>query len=64
MVIVIPWKPVIIIWLVLSGMLWCGYVLSSLVERKDPFGSSSLVRQHANRGAHAPFHRAVPHKPI
>ncbi len=37
MVVLIPWKPVVFVWLLLSAMLWCGYVGSSLLERKNPF---------------------------
>ena len=37
MIILVPWKPVVIIWLLLSAMLWCGYVGSSLMEEKNPF---------------------------
>jgi hypothetical protein len=33
----IPWKPIVVIWLLLSAMLWCGYVGSALIERNNPF---------------------------
>jgi hypothetical protein len=37
MVILFPWKTIVVIWLVLSAMLWCGYVGSSVMEGKNPF---------------------------
>jgi hypothetical protein len=45
MVIFIPWKPVVIVWLSLAAMLWVGYVGSSLLEGKNPF-SIDLPHSH------------------
>lgn len=42
MVVLIAWKPVVFIWLLLSAMLWCGYIGSSLVEGKNPFAPYTL----------------------
>jgi hypothetical protein len=30
MIVLIPWKPIVVVWVLLSAMLWCGYVGSSL----------------------------------
>lgn len=45
MLILIPWKPVIIVWGFLAAMLWVGYVGSSLLEGKNPF-SMDLPHSH------------------
>jgi hypothetical protein len=55
MVVLIPWKPVVSIWLLLSAMLWCGYVGSSLMEGKNPFAPYTLQaprERHSNRSVH------------
>jgi len=48
--VLIPWKPVVFIWLLLSAMLWCGYVGSSLIEGKNPFVVYALREVHAATG--------------
>jgi len=55
MLILIPWKPVVIIWLLLSAMVWCGYVGSSLMKGKNPFAPYTIQESHARdqvRSAH------------
>jgi hypothetical protein len=47
MIVLIPWKPVVVIWLLLSAMLWCGYVGSSLIEEKNPFAPYTIQAVHA-----------------
>jgi hypothetical protein len=47
MIVLIPWKPVVIVWLLLSAMLWCGYVGSSLMEGRNPFAPYTLQAPHA-----------------
>ena len=47
MIVLIPWKPVVVVWLLLSAMLWCGYVGSSLMEGKNPFAPYTLQAPHA-----------------
>jgi len=47
MLILIPWKPVIVVWLFLSTMLWCGFVGSSLMEGKNPFAPYTIQDTHA-----------------
>jgi hypothetical protein len=35
--ILVPWKPVVIVWALLSGMILAGFIGSSLLQGKDPF---------------------------
>jgi hypothetical protein len=37
MLILIPWKPVVVVWCLLAAMLWAGYVAYSVLEGKNPF---------------------------
>lgn len=37
MLILIPWKPVVVAWCLLAAMLWVGYVGYSVLEGKNPF---------------------------
>ena len=37
MLILIPWKPVVVVWCLLAAMLWIGYVSSSVLEGRNPF---------------------------
>lgn len=64
MIILIPWKPVVVIWLMLSAMLWCGYVGSSLTERENPFAPHSLQGVHARQSIRSAHHQAYsPERP-
>jgi hypothetical protein len=33
----VPWKPVVLVWGLLSGMILVSFVASSLLKGKDPF---------------------------
>jgi hypothetical protein len=46
MVILVPWKPVVVAWGLLAAMLWVGYVGYSLVEGKNPF---AMAQHHSDR---------------
>ena len=46
MLIVIPWKPVVVVWCLLAAMLWVGYVGYSVLEGKNPF---PMAQHHSNR---------------
>ena len=37
MLILIPWKPLVVAWCALAAMLWVGYVGYSVLEGKNPF---------------------------
>ena len=36
MYILVPWKPVVLVWGLLSGMILVSFVASSLLARKEP----------------------------
>jgi hypothetical protein len=53
MVILIPWKPVVIGWGLLAAVLWVGYVGYSVLEGKNPFAMaqhSSRLQTHSTAG--------------
>jgi len=62
MIILVLWKPVVIIWLLLSAMLWCGYVDSSLMEEKNPFSTYTLQSIHARHSGRPVHRQAYPRK--
>jgi hypothetical protein len=39
--ILVPWKPVVLVWGLLSAMIFFGFVVSSLHEGKDPFAPNA-----------------------
>jgi len=39
MLILIPWKPLVVGWCLLAAMLWVGYLSYSVLEGKNPFGT-------------------------
>jgi hypothetical protein len=46
MLILIPWKPVVVVWCLLAAMLWVGYVGYSVLEGKNPF---AMAQHHSFR---------------
>ena len=46
MLILIPWKPVVVGWCLLAAMLWVGYVGYSILEGKNPF---AMAQHHTYR---------------
>ena len=46
MVILIPWKPVVVVWCLLAAMLWVGYVGYSVLEGKNPFAMAQPHSYH------------------
>jgi hypothetical protein len=55
MVILVPWKPVVIVWLVLSSLILAGYVASTLIKRKPLFAPYRLHPEHGHhRSVHGP----------
>ena len=46
MLILIPWKPVVVVWCLLAAMLWVGYVGYSVLEGKNPF---AMAQHHSSR---------------
>jgi hypothetical protein len=45
MYILVPWKPVVLMWGLLNGMILVGFVASSVLEGKDPFGPGATIIQ-------------------
>ena len=33
----VPWKPVVLVWGLLSAMIFFGFIASSVLQGKDPF---------------------------
>jgi hypothetical protein len=51
--ILVPWKPVVIVWALLSGMILAGFIGSSLLQGKDPFAPPTIVQRSTNMKASA-----------
>jgi hypothetical protein len=45
--ILVPWKPVVIVWGLLSAMIFVGFVASSVLQGKDPFAPGATITQPA-----------------
>src|SRR5579862_570872 len=68
--ILVPWKPVVLVWGLLSAMIFFGFVASSVLQGKDPFAPGATITQpvaaktgstqsgqqprHANKAAQTP----------
>jgi hypothetical protein len=46
MLVLVPWKPVVIAWSLLAAMLWVGYIGYSVLEGKNPF---AMAQHHSYR---------------
>jgi len=49
MYILVPWKPVVLVWGLLSGMIFVGFVASSVLEGKNPFAPGATIKQPAEK---------------
>jgi hypothetical protein len=47
MYILVPWKPVVLVWGLLSAMIFFGFIASSVLEGKDPFAPGATITQPA-----------------
>ena len=47
MYILVPWKPVVVVWGLLSAMILFGFVASSVIQGKDPFAPGAIISQPA-----------------
>jgi hypothetical protein len=47
MYILVPWKPVVLVWGLLSGMILVSFVVSSALQGKDPFAPGATIMQSA-----------------
>jgi hypothetical protein len=63
MLILIPWKPVAVAWGLLSGMLLFGFIVSSLMEGKNPF-APHLTQMHSTVVRQSAIHTGQPHKSV
>jgi len=45
MYILVPWKPVVLVWGLLSAMVLFGFVASSVLQGKDPFAPGTVITQ-------------------
>ena len=45
MYILVPWKPVFLVWGLLSGMILVSFVASSLLQGKNPFAPDATITQ-------------------
>ena len=43
--ILVPLKPVVLVWGLLSAMIFFGFVASSVLEGKDPFAPGAIITQ-------------------
>ena len=48
MYILVPWRPVVLVWGLLSAMILVSFVASSLLEGKDPFAPGATIGQPTN----------------
>jgi hypothetical protein len=55
MLILVPWKPVVLMWIVLSGLVLVGFIGSSLLEGKNPF-AMGMVNSPRTVAKHAAYH--------
>ena len=56
MYILVPWKPVVLVWGLLSGMILVSFVASSLLQGKDPFAALSATKTGATQTAQQANH--------
>jgi len=45
MQILVPWRPVVIVWGLLSAMIFFSFVASSVLKGKDPFAPGASITQ-------------------
>lgn len=64
MLILVPWKPVVIIWLVLSAMFFFSCVAQSLMEGQNPFLPRGFYISQVDHMGHIAHQRRYPHKPV
>ncbi len=43
--ILVPWKPVVLVWGLLSAMIFFGFVASSVLQGKNPFAPGAIIMQ-------------------
>ena len=63
MFILVPWKPVVFIWLLLSAMFFFSCVAQSLMEGQNPFLPRGFYISQVDHMGHIAHHRRYAHKP-
>jgi hypothetical protein len=53
MYILVPWKPVVLVWGLLSAMIFFGFVASSVLAGKDPFAPGTVTQPSAMKATPA-----------
>jgi hypothetical protein len=48
MYILVPWKPVVLVWGLLSGMILVSFVASSVLQGKDPFAPGAMIARRTS----------------
>jgi hypothetical protein len=43
--ILVPWKPIVVVWGLLSAMILFGFVASSVLQGKDPLAPGATITQ-------------------
>ena len=61
MYILVPWKPVVIVWALLSGMVLAGFIGSSLLHGKDPFAPPTVHRSTTRKASAAQTAKQTSH---
>src|ERR1700683_105088 len=56
MYVLVPWKPVVLVWGLLSGMILVSFVASSLLQGKDPFAPRNATKTAATQTAQQANH--------
>lgn len=51
MYILVPWKPVVLVWGLLSAMIFFGFVASSVLQGTDPFAPGATITQPSSAKA-------------
>ena len=57
--ILVPWKPVVLVWGLLSGMILISFVASSVLAGKDPFAPSAKKTGVAQTAQPSRSHKAA-----
>lgn len=64
MVVLVPWKPVVLVFGLLSALIFVSYFGAALIQGKDPFAVNSGIWQHAAaqhvNSQSLPAHKSAP----
>jgi hypothetical protein len=63
MVVLVPWKPVVFVFGLLSALIFLSFFGTALIHGKDPFAMNSGIWQHAAQHVNSqssPAHKSAP----